>query len=728
MKPIVKLKYLEDKWDKNIASQLDEGDQLRYRSNLLGSDLRITNFGGGSTSSKIMEFDPFAGLKTEVLWVKGSGGDLGSIEKDGLSKLYMDKLLSLPERYRGVEIEDEMVENYSLCTFGPAGRPASIDTPSHGFIPFKHVDHMHPDWVIAMAASANGQEMMQKFNEQFNRKLVWLPCQRPGFELSMMLANAIEENPDADSIILASHGLFTWGNTQHECYRNTIEMIDQMGQFMVPKIEAKGTSLFGGIIYETREDRRDLAAKIFPVIRGKVSENKKVIGDYVELPEVLRFVNSNDAEKLSYQGTPCLDHFIRTKLRPLYLRWDVANGDIDSLKEALDKGIADYRVDYQAYYNAHKKPDSTAIRDANPTVVLVPGIGMFSFGKNKKEARVTGEFYVNAIHIIEGATAMENGNTDEGINLDHVVNNYVALEPGKAFEIEYGALEEAKIQRMPKEKEMARQVAVVIGAGSGIGREFSIKLASEGAHVVVADLNKESAENTHKEIVEKFGSEVSFPLSVNITDRETVKDAFVKAVETFGGVDVLVNTAAIVVYPDKGSSYTDKVWDRTLQINVTGNYIISEEFADVISAQGTNGSVLLTSSANAVIPKKGSEPYDVSKSAVNHLIRELSIRFSDNLRINGVSPATVIEGSAMFPRERVIANLTKYNIQFDDWEATSQLISKLAQFYADRTLTKRPIRSIDVVEAGYFLITEKANCTTGHIIPVDGGLTEAFLR
>ena len=724
----MKLQYLEDKWNEATAAKLDEAELLRYRSNLLGSDLRITNFGGGNTSSKIMEKDPLTGTETEVLWVKGSGGDLGSIKRDGFARLYMEKLLDMKNVYRGADLEDEMVDYYPLCTFGRAGRPASIDTPLHGLLPFKHVDHMHPDWAIALAASANGRQMMDEFNQKFNRNLVWLPWQRPGFELGLMLENAIKENPEADGIILASHGLFTWGETHYASYRSTLEVIDQLGQFIAARVEAKGAALFGGAKSETREDRRELAMDIFPLVRGKVSETKRLIGDFVDLPEVLRFVNSADAQRLAFQGTSCPDHFIRTKVRPLFVDWDPASGDLASLKSAFEKGIIGYREDYRAYYEANKEPESPKIRDMNPTVVLIPGIGMFSFGKNKKEARITGEFYVNAIHVMEGATALEKGSYDDGVDEKMVVNNYLSLTPREAFRIEYWALEEAKIQRMPKEKEMARQVVAVMGGGSGVGREFCFKLAQEGAHVVVADLNSESAEETHRAIEKQFGTEISMPATVNITDRANVRDVLKKTAMQFGGVDVLVNTAAIIVYPDKGDSYHDKAWDRTLQINVTGNYIVTEEFAEIVRAQGTPGTVLLTSSANAVVPKRGSEPYDVSKAAVSHLIRELAIRFAPDIRVNGISPATVVEGSAMFPRARVMSSLTKYAIAFDESEETAALISKLAAFYADRTLTKRPIRPIDVVEAGYYLVTEKADRTTGHIIPIDGGLTEAFLR
>ena len=722
------LKFLENKWDEKIASELDEAEQLRYRSNLLGSDLRITNFGGGNTSSKIEEIDPITQEKVSVLWVKGSGGDLGSIQRDGFSRLYLDKLLALKNRYRGPKFEDEMVKYYPLCTFGPTGRAPSIDTPLHAFLPFKHVDHMHPDWAIALAASANGQQLLRKFNSQFGHNLIWLPWQRPGFELAMMLERAIRQNPEADGFLLASHGLFTWGDTQEACYVNTIQMIDDLGQFILPFVEKKGEKLFGGQKFAPRPDRQQMVPQVFPMIRGKVSELHGLIGHFVDLPEVQRFINSHDAAKLAFQGTSCPDHFVRTKVRPLYVDWNPESGDLASLKAVFSEAIEHYRQDYRKYYETYKEPDSPAMRDPNPTVVLVPGIGMFTFGKNKKEARVTGEFYVNAIHVMEGATAMETGQIDPDVDPTRVVNNYVALSPKEAFRIEYWALEEAKLRRQPPEKEMARKIVLVVGAGSGIGRIFCQRLAAESAHVVAADLNEKWAIETARQVGEEFGREVITSVGVDITDRQSVRQAVQKAIEVFGGLDALVNTAAVFIPPDKGNRYSDELWDKTLKINITGNAILVEEFADVAALQNSEASVVLTSSANAVVPKFGSEPYDVSKAAVNHLVRELAVRYAPAIRVNGVSPATVVEGSSMFPRHRVVASLKKYGISFDEGETTEALVQKLARFYADRTLTHKPIRPIDVVEAGYFLLSPRASRTTGHLIPVDGGLKEAFLR
>ncbi|UCH63569.1 MAG: bifunctional rhamnulose-1-phosphate aldolase/short-chain dehydrogenase [Fidelibacterota bacterium] len=722
------LKYLEDKWDPKLAESLDETDTLRYRSNLLGSDLRITNFGGGNTSSKVRQTDPLTGQEVEVLWVKGSGGDLGSMGRDGFARLYMDKFLALKDRYRGSDYEDEMVGYYPLCRFGLHDRPASIDTPLHGLMPFKHIDHTHPDWGIALAATANGRKLLAEFNRQFDHHLMWLPWRRPGYELGVMLAEALKTDPQANGIILASHGLMTWGDDQYGCYRSTIEIIDALGRFVAGKIEAVGEELFGGECCQPRADRREVASQVLPFVRGLVGEAKGLIGQLVDLPEVLRFVCSRDAQRLAFQGTSCPDHFIRTKVRPFNVDWDPQKGDLDSLKESIATGLTQYRRDYADYYDSHKTADSPAMRDPNPTVVLIPGVGMLSFGKSKKEARITGEFYVNAIHVMEGATALADGTMDEGIDPDRVVNNYVALSPEEAFGIEYWALEEAKLQRQPPEKEMARRVAMVVGGGSGIGREFCTRLAHEGAHVVVADRNQEAAQETVDELKRHFGGDVALALPLDITRRGTVAKALREAAMYFGGVDDLVNTAAVFIPPDRGDGFLDATWDTVLKVNVIGNIILVEEFAVLIGEQGSEGSVLLTSSANAVVPKTGSEPYDASKAAVNHLIRELAIRYAPAIRVNGISPATVIEGSSMFPRERVMASLSKYNISFDESEEAMALIEKLAGYYAQRTLTGRPIRPRDVVEAGYFLLSPRSDRTTGHVIPVDGGLKEAFLR
>ena len=729
------LRYLEDRWDDQIARGLDQPELLRYRSNLLGSDLRITNFGGGNTSSKIQQTDPLSGKQEEVLFIKGSGGDLGSIKLTGLAALYSEKLHGLEHKYRGAEFEDEMVEMYPLCAFGKDTVAASIDTPLHGFLPFPHIDHLHPDWGIALAASANGREKMEEFNGLYDHHLIWVPWQRPGFELAMMLRRAVQESPNCDGVVLGGHGLFTWGNTQPECYENTIFIIDQLGQFVVDHVGRKGATLFGGPRYQALDNRRDLALDIFPFLRGRVSGAWRLIGNFSDLPEVLRFVNSADAEKLAYLGTSCPDHFIRTKVRPLFVPWQPA-GSVQGLRELIDSALKNYRREYAEYYNSFAQPDSPAMRDANPTVILIPGIGMFSFGKSKTEARLTGEFYVNAIHVMEGATSLDTGKTPVTLpqagaaaptSAFTVHANYVALPPSEAFRIEYWQLEEAKIRRQPPEKELSRQVVLIVGGGSGIGREAALLASERGAHVVVADRDHEAAKKVAEETKRISGKESGLSVAVDIRRRDVIRQSLHELVATYGGLDVLINTAAL--FPSsKDGQISDEQWGVTLDINVTANYFLVDEAAHILKDQNLDASVVLTSSANAVVPKRGSEAYDVSKAALSHLVRELAISLSPKIRVNAISPATVIKGSTMFPRDRVIMALKKYEISYSDGASDEELRGLLGEFYARRTLTHRPIDPKDCAEAILFLAGPKSPCTTGHIVPVDGGLTEAFLR
>jgi rhamnose utilization protein RhaD (predicted bifunctional aldolase and dehydrogenase)/NAD(P)-dependent dehydrogenase (short-subunit alcohol dehydrogenase family) len=733
---VPELRYLKDLWDAELAAKFDEPELLRYRSNLLGADLRITNFGGGNTSSKIVETDPVGGASAEVLWVKGSGGDLGSIQRGGFATLFLEKLVSLKSRYRGVAHEDEMVDFYPLCTFGRNSVAASIDTSLHAFLPFRHVDHLHPDWAIALAATANGLERLEEFNRRFDHHLVWIPWQRPGFELGLVMETAVKTHPCCDGIILGGHGLFTWGDTQRQCYLNTIAIIDQIGQFVLGQaVEGKTSSVFGGERHTTRQDRETITSSIFPVIRGMVSAEKRLIGSYNALPEVLQFVNSNWAAELAFLGTSCPDHFIRTKIRPLFVDWNPA-GNIAEFHAAIQPAIKKYREEYQLYYGSHAAADSPAIRDPNPTVVLVPGVGMFSFGKSKTEARITGEFYVNAIHVMEGATALDDGKPpakvpQSGTAAPHsaftVKHNYVALPPSEAFRIEYWALEEAKLRRQPQEKEFSRQVFVIVGGGSGIGREAAIQAAQRGAHVVVADRDLDAAQRVAKEATTFCAKENVLALALDIRDRESIRRALNGVVAAFGGFDCLINTAALFPSSPDGR-ISDEQWHSTLDLNVTANYLLADEAAAIFAKQELAASLVFTSSANAVVSKRGSEAYDVSKAAVSHLIRELAVSLAPRVRVNGVSPAAVVKGSTMFPRDRVIASLEKYGIAFREGQTDDELRSLLAGFYAQRTLTHQPVEPADCARAILFLASAQARCTTGHIIPVDGGLPEAFLR
>ena len=737
------LKFLEDRWDDSIASTLDAPELLRYRSNLLGSDLRITNFAGGNTSSKLTETDPLTGEPAQVLWVKGSGGDLGSIKRSGFATLYLDKVLALEKSYRGVQFEDEIVGLYPLASFRANPVAASIDTPLHGFLPYPHVDHLHPDWGIALAASANGLAKMEEFNREFNHKLVWVPWQRPGFELAMMMKRAIEATPDCDGIVLGGHGLFTWGNTQRESYLNTITIIDQIGQFIANHAELRaqqnGGKPFGGKTQSTREDRKAIATAILPYLRGRLGAKKRAIGHFSDAEDVLNFVNSAQAEELAFLGTSCPDHFIRTKIRPMFVPW-AAEASVADLKKQIIESLKTYQADYESYYRANAQPDSPAIRDASPTVVLIPGLGLFSFGKNKTEARITSEFYTNAIHVMEGAGSLGHGSAviktgDEVPQAGpaapssqfSVCSNYVALPPSEAFRIEYWALEEAKIRRQPPEKELSRKVVLVVGGGSGIGREVARLAIERGAHVVVADRDTAGAERVASELKKLAPAELSAWTSVDITNRETILKSLDHAVQHFGGVDILVNTAALFPSSPDGT-VSDAMWATTLNVNVTANYLLVDEAAKLFKDQDLDVSVVLTSSANAVVSKRGSEAYDVSKAALSHLVRELAIGLSPKVRVNGISPATVVKGSTMFPRDRVRASLAKYSIPFEDSWSDDDLRNALAAFYAKRTLTHVPIDPIDCAEAILFLAGDRSRCTSGHLIPVDGGLTEAFLR
>jgi rhamnose utilization protein RhaD (predicted bifunctional aldolase and dehydrogenase)/NAD(P)-dependent dehydrogenase (short-subunit alcohol dehydrogenase family) len=670
--------------------------------------------------------------------VKGSGGDLRSITNSGFAILYLDKLNSLINRYRGEAHEDEMVAFYPLCAFGENRVAASIDTPLHAYLPFDHVDHLHPDWAIALAASANGERKMQEFNRKYGRKIIWVPWQRPGFELALMLKRAVEGTPGCDGLILGGHGLFTWGNTQKDCYLNSIRTIDEMGEVIQEHSARKGQPLFGGpAVTATVADRQAVVAEILPYLRGVVSSNRRVIAHVDASDDSMTFANSRWAEDLCLMGTSCPDHFLRTRISPMFVPWDPASEEIAQLGKRIAERAEKYRNYYAEYYNACADSSSPKLRDANPSVVVIPGLGLFGFGKDKREARITSEFFVNAIHVMAGANALEDETRIED-TLPQVrrpeqardfksFHNYVALPRTEAFRIEYWALEEAKLQRMPPEKEFSRKVAIVLGAGSGIGREVALEIAKRGGHVVVADANAAGAEEAKTEAARVSSNEMVMSASMDLTSRDSLAAGLRAAVLQFGGFDCVINTAALFPTPDP-SVPAEHVWGRTLQINLTSNFVLAQEAGKVLKAQNLPASIVLTSSANAVVPKSGSEPYDVSKSAINHLIRELAIGLGPLVRVNGIAPATVIAGSSMFPRDRVIVSLKKYNIDFEESESTEALRNKLAEFYARRTITKRPILPIDNANAICWLAGDQSAKTTGHVIPVDGGLPEAFLR
>jgi len=733
------LTALQNLWDERTADGLAAAplELLRYRSNLLGEDLRITNFGGGNTSSKFDLPDPLTGQPTRVMAVKGSGGDLRSITAGGFAVLYMDKLEALIARYRGEALEDEMVGFYPLCAFGENRVAASIDTPLHAFLPFPHVDHLHPDWAIALAASANGAQKLEEFNRAYGRKIAWVPWQRPGFELALMLRKAVEDTPGCDGIILGGHGLFTWGDTQQACYLSSVRTIDQMGEFIRQHEQRAGRPRFGGAaVTGTVADVESTIAGLLPYLRGAVSSNRRVIGHYDASAEAIEFANSAWAEDLCGLGTSCPDHFLRTRISPMFVPWDPAKEDAAALRARIDERIVKYRQDYAAYYKAFAEPSSPALRDSNPSVVVIPGLGLFGFGKDKREARITTEFFVNAIHVMQGANALE-GDAVPGV-LPQVrrpeqakefktFHNYVALPRLEAFRIEYWALEEAKLQRMPPEKEFSRKVVVIVGAGSGIGREVALQIAKRGGHVVAADANAAAAADAAKEAAAASSKEMTQAAALDLTARDTIAAAMRAAVLRFGGFDCVINTAAIFPTPAPGTP-PEVTWGTTMSINVTSNFVLAQEAAKVLQAQKLPAAIVLTSSANAVVAKVGSEAYDVSKAAINHLVRELAVGLGPLVRVNAIAPATVVAGSAMFPRDRVIVSLAKYKIPFDESESTEDLRGKLAEFYAQRTITRRPILPIDNANAICWLAGEQSAKTTGHVIPVDGGLPDAFLR
>ncbi len=727
--PEEKFRFVKYLWRDEAANQLDSVGRLVYRSNKLGEDLTLTNTGGGNTSAKLIETDPLTGESVEVLWLKGSGGDLRTAKRDGFASLYLDKVRAMRDQYlnsseRGPKtpIEDVMYPMYSHCVFNLNPRACSIDTPLHTFVPFKHVDHLHPNAVIAIAASVN-QEKLTK--EIYGDEVIYTPWQRPGFDIGLKIEQLIKENRHAKGILLGHHGMSSWNDDDRTCYETALEIIDRAARYI--ELHDQGEQTFGGQKFQPlpESDRRGFQAEILPFIRGQVSVNHRFVSTVQDDEKMLRFVNSHDGPRLATLGTSCPDHFLRTKIKPLFVAWDPASGDLEKLKTSIQEGLVEYRNDYESYYNRCKRPDSPAMRDPNPTVVLIPGLGMMAWGKNKSESRVTAEFYNCAVEVMRGAEA---------------IDKYEAMDQQEAFDIEYWSLEEAKLRRLPPEKELDRQIVVVVGAGAGIGKATAHRLVKEGAHIVCIDLDEAAAKETAQEIVAKYGEGIgvagsgisncgpAIGLGCDITNRENVARMFQDVMLAYGGLDAVVVTAGIFVPPDKTGHIEDSLWSRTFSINVTGAYIVADEAQKIFKQQGLRGNIVLTTSANAVVAKKGSLAYDTSKAAANHLVRELAIEMAPLVRVNAVAPATVVKGSTMFPRDRVIASLTKYEIPFSDDDSTDDLRDKLAGFYARRSLTQTPIEPEDQAEAIFLLLSQRLSKTTGHVIPVDGGLQDGFLR
>ena len=724
-----KFKHVNDLWDDAKADAMDPVERLVYRSNILGADQRITNTGGGNTSSKISQTDPLTGQDTDVLWVKGSGGDLRTSKKENFSSLYQDKLIALQTIYaqadeNGVKtpIEDAMVDMYRHCTFNLNPRPSSIDTPLHSFIPHAHVDHMHPNAAISVAASKNAEQLTKDI---YGDEVVWIKWQRPGFDLGLVMEQVCKDYPNAKGMIMGQHGLINWAADDKECYKLTLRLIEKAAQYIEDK--DNGDKTFGGQKYQSLEEaqRKSILCDILPWLRGQVGAEKRMVGTVQSDDTTLCFINSVDAPRLAEMGTSCPDHFLRTKIKPLFVDWDPATGDVEALREKIATGLDAYRADYADYYNTCKIEGSPAMRDPNPTVILIPGLGLIAWGKNKSESRVTAEFYNCAIEVMRGAEAMD---------------EYIKLPQQEAFDIEYWALEEAKLQRMPKERELARKIVCVVGAGSGIGKECARRLAKEGAHVVCADRGAETAEETAKEIENMLGQGIgvagtgisgcgpALAQACDMTNRESIQAMTNEIIYAYGGIDQMVVTAGIFVPPDGTGHIPDHMWGVTFDVNVTGSYLIADEMKAIWDAQGLSGHMVVTTSVNGMVSKKGSLAYDTSKAAANHLVRELAMELAPMVRVNAVAPATVVAGSGMFPRDRVISSLIKYSIEFSEDEDTEALRDKLAGFYAERTLTKVAIRPENQVDGILFFLTDMSSKTTGHVLPVDGGLHEAFLR
>jgi rhamnulose-1-phosphate aldolase/alcohol dehydrogenase len=716
-------------WNDEIADGLAPVANLVYRSNILGADQRITNTGGGNTSAKLMASDPLTGEQVEVLWVKGSGGDLRTSKRENFSSLYAGKLQDLDEAYqkrsdKGYKsaAEDDMVGMFKHCNFCLNPRASSIDTPLHSMIKDKHVDHLHPNAVIAVASCKDQKELTQTI---WNGKLAYVPWMRPGWEAGKVCEQVYDDNPDIVGILLGQHGHTNWSDESKSCYETSLWVIEEAARYIEGHDKLEKT--FGGAKVESLGDdaRTALLAEFLPQARGLLSSKVKFIATVQTDSNTLRFVNSIDAPRLAALGTSCPDHFLRTKIKPLFVDFDPSQDSIDTLVEKFNQGLEQYRVDYAAYYNECKREDSPPMRDPSPTVVLIPGVGMIGWGKNKSESRVTTEFYNCAIEVMRGAEA---------------ISEYTALPMQEAFDIEYWALEEAKLKRMPAEKPLARDVVVVIGAGDGIGKAVAHRVAQEGAHVVCADLREDAAQGTAGELTDLYGQGIgvsgsgisscgpAIALPVNITDRDAVKTLFQNVTLAYGGIDKVIVTAGVFLAPGEDEARNDKMFDISFDVNVKGGYVVATEANKLWQLQGLKGAFVLTTSVNAAVSKKGSLAYDTSKAAANHLVRELAIELSPLINVNALAPATVVQGSTMFPRDRVMSSLSKYNIEFSESEDTESLRNKLAQFYAQRTLTKQPITPADQAEAAYLLVSGQLSKTTGQVLSVDGGLHEAFLR
>lgn len=691
---------LANLWDEAKASAMTESGRLLYRSNLLGSDKRITNYGGGNTSAKVMEKDPLTGGMAEVLWVKGSGGDVGTIKLDGFATLYMDKLRALKGIYRGVAFEDEMVGLLPHCTFNLNPRAASIDTPLHAYVPKKHVDHMHPDAIIAIAASKDSKALTE---EIFGKDIGWLPWKRPGYELGLWLEKFCLENPEARGVVLESHGLFTWADDARTCYETTIEIISKAMAWFEGKLAGKAA--FGGQKHPVlpRDQRRAIAARLMPAIRGMVSGQQHMAGHFDDSDAVLEFVCAKDMEALAALGTSCPDHFLRTKIRPLVVNLDPANPDVDAVLKGLPDAVAAYRQDYTAYYERCKHADSPALRDPNAVVYLVPGVGMITFAKDKATARISGEFYVNAINVMRGASG---------------VSTYCGLPEQEAFDIEYWLLEEAKLQRMPKPKSLAGRIAFVTGGAGGIGSATAERLMSEGACVVLADIDANSLTQTAERLAARHSGDVVRTVVMDVTSEDAVERAYAEACTEFGGIDILVSNAGIASSaPIEETSL--ELWNKNMSILSTGYFLVSRSAFKVMKAQGIGGSIVFIASKNGLAASPGASAYCTAKASEIHLARCLALEGApDGIRVNVVNPDAVLRGSKIWSGDWLKERAQAYGKDTADLE----------EHYRQRSLLKRSVLPEDIAEATYFFASEASAKSTGNIINVDAGNVQSFTR
>lgn len=698
-------KHVSYLWDEAKAAALagDEVGLLIYRSNLLGADLRLTNYGGGNTSCKTMEKDPLTGKEVEVMWVKGSGGDLGTLTKSGLAGLYVDRLRSLKNVYRGIEHEDEMVELFNHCIFDLKSKAPSIDTPLHGFLPFKHIDHLHPDAAIAIAAAKDGKQITQ---ELFKGTIGWVEWQRPGFDLGLKLKECLDANPGIRGIMLGSHGLFTWGDTAFECYVNSLEVIEQCAEYIQSSLY-KQPAVFGGARVQSlsKDGRLSQAVALAPVLRGLCSSHTKMIGHFTDDDRVLEFVNSNDIDKLAPMGTSCPDHFLRTKISPLVLQLKPEENlsDAKTLKEKLQPQFEAYRKMYAGYYNNCKHDNSPAMRDPNPVIILYPGVGMFSFAKDKATARIASEFYINAINVMRGAEA---------------ISEYTSLPRQEAFDIEYWLLEEAKLQRLPKPKSLSGRIALITGSAGGIGKAIAKKFAQEGACVVISDMNEERLEEAKVEFKKQFGRDVFVGTVLDVTKADTIQQAFSDALLAFCGVDIVVNNAGLSISKSI-TDHTDADWDLLYDVLVKGQFVITQKGVEIMRKQDFGGDVLNIVSKNALVSGPNNAGYGSAKAAQLHLSRLNAAELgADKIRVNVVNPDAVIAGSNIWSGGWAEGRAKAYGVKVED----------LPAYYARRTLLDEIIYPEDIANACFAFVGGLLGKSTGNVLNVDGGVANAFVR